>query len=107
LIQYGATEPREIVALLIVDDGVPDRGHRAVLFDRDFRVMGVASGPHAGYRSMCVITMAQGFTDREPLAANDGAAPAPTGSAPGPAAGLSPRGSEETALAWPPIVHRY
>lgn len=64
LIQYGATEPREIVALLIVDDGVPDRGHRRLLFDPDYRVMGVAVGPHGRFRSMCVITLAAGYSER-------------------------------------------
>ncbi len=61
LIQFGTTDAREIVALLIVDDGVQDRGHRRVLFDDDYHLMGVALGPHAGYRSMCVITLAAGY----------------------------------------------
>lgn len=63
LIQFGTTDAREIVALLIVDDGVPGRGHRRVLFDDDYHVMGVALGPHAGYRSMCVITLAAGYLE--------------------------------------------
>jgi len=63
LIQFGTTDAREIVALLIVDDGVPGRGHRWVLFDDDYHVMGVALGPHAGYRSMCVITLAAGYQE--------------------------------------------
>jgi hypothetical protein len=63
VIQYGAFDSREIVALLVVDDGVPNRGHRQVLFDQDYRVMGVATGPHATYRTMCVITLAAGFQE--------------------------------------------
>jgi uncharacterized protein YkwD len=63
VVQYGAVSAREIVALLLVDDGVPGRGHRLVLFDGDYRVMGAATGPHSHYRTMCVITLAAGYEE--------------------------------------------
>ncbi|MDE2159019.1 MAG: hypothetical protein KGJ30_08845 [Burkholderiales bacterium] len=44
---YGFRDPAEIVALLLIDDGVPSRGHRANLLNRDFRSVGLAIGPHA------------------------------------------------------------
>ena len=42
---------RNVLALL-VDDGVPDRGHRTNLFSPDFTLIGSASGPHKVYESM-------------------------------------------------------
>jgi uncharacterized protein YkwD len=54
---YGSADARGIVVELIVDDGVPTRGHRAVIFDArsGFNVVGISVGPHKTYRSMCVI----------------------------------------------------
>lgn len=57
-ISYGQPSPREVVRQLIVDAGVADRGHRAVLFDRSFQIVGVACGDHAVWGGMCVIDLA-------------------------------------------------
>lgn len=65
-IAYGRCEAREIVVALIVDDGVRDRGHRLNIFGSDFRVVGIACGPHAGYGTMCVIDFAASFAAPEP-----------------------------------------
>jgi uncharacterized protein YkwD len=53
-IAYGYGDPREVVVQLIVDAGVPDRGHRANIFNPAYRDVGVACGPHPVYRVMCV-----------------------------------------------------
>ena len=53
-IAYGYADPREVVSQLIVDSGVPDRGHRANIFNPAYREVGVACGPHPVYRVMCV-----------------------------------------------------
>jgi uncharacterized protein YkwD len=57
VISFGPEDPRDVVIDLIVDDGVRDRGHRKLLLDPDFRFGGAACGPHARYRTMCVIDM--------------------------------------------------
>jgi hypothetical protein len=53
-IAYGYAQPREVVSQLIVDAGVPDRGHRSNIFNPLYREVGVACGPHPVYRVMCV-----------------------------------------------------
>ena len=56
-IAYGSSRARDIVVDLLVDDGVPGRGHRENLLRKDFFTVGVAVGPHAKYGSMCVIDL--------------------------------------------------
>jgi uncharacterized protein YkwD len=63
-IHYGSRDARSIVIALIVDDGVRGRGHRKNIFSRNFRVTGIAAGPHASYRAMCVMGFASGFIER-------------------------------------------
>jgi uncharacterized protein YkwD len=59
-ISYGPDDGLEVVLQLIIDDGVPDRGHRANIFSPDFRLAGVACGPHPTFRTVCVIDFAGG-----------------------------------------------
>ncbi len=60
-IDYGNDDARRIVLSLLVDDGVPSRGHRQNILNPQFRVIGVACGPHGEFRHMCVMTLAGGF----------------------------------------------
>lgn len=60
-IGYGPMGARLMVMQLIIDDGVPARGHRKNIFSRDFRLGGVECGSHPRYRHMCVIDFATGF----------------------------------------------
>jgi hypothetical protein len=57
VITYGSERAAEVVRQLIVDDGVPDRGHRNVLFSDEYRFAGVSCGPHPHYRMMCVVDL--------------------------------------------------
>ncbi len=60
-ISYGPDQARRVVMGLIIDDGVPDRGHRHNIFSPEFRFIGVACGPHFTFRTMCTIDYAADF----------------------------------------------
>lgn len=48
-IAYGDHSAFQSVANLIVDDGVPSRGHRSNLFNPDYKTVGIASDSHPEY----------------------------------------------------------
>jgi uncharacterized protein YkwD len=58
-IAYGSDRPEEVVMQLIVDDGVPDRGHRILLLNPDYTLVGVACAPHPTWRTVCVFNLAR------------------------------------------------
>jgi hypothetical protein len=57
-ISYGMADADAVVRQMIVDDGVPGRGHRALLFRNDFRFAGIGCGEHRRYGSICVVDFA-------------------------------------------------
>jgi len=57
VIAYGPMDAADVVRQLVVDDGVPDRGHRMILYAPELRFAGVACGPHAQYDMVCVIDL--------------------------------------------------
>jgi uncharacterized protein YkwD len=63
---FGQHEPRRVLIQFLVDDGVPDRGHRKQLLSPDFGVAGLACGPHARFGHGCVITLAGEFQEAVP-----------------------------------------
>lgn len=59
VITYGHHSPAGVVHQLLIDDGVPDRGHRHSLLRPTHRYAGVACGTHRVHRTMCVMLMSQ------------------------------------------------
>lgn len=57
VIAYGPADARGVVRQLIVDDGVPQRGHRLLLFSDRFRFAGATCGAHRRYGAMCVVDL--------------------------------------------------
>jgi uncharacterized protein YkwD len=60
-IAYGGATGRDIICMLLIDDGVPSRGHRDNIMNRAFTQAGVACGTHSRYRTSCTIGYANGY----------------------------------------------
>jgi uncharacterized protein YkwD len=69
-IACGYSDPELIVAQLIIDAGVPGRGHRKNIFTREYTVAGVACGAHAKYGMMSVVDFAGQFIESKKYAAS-------------------------------------
>lgn len=63
-ISYGNFDARHIVISLLIDDGVPNRGHRENILNPCSRFAGVAKGSHPTYKSMCVIDYAGSYQSK-------------------------------------------
>lgn len=63
-ISYGYDDPRDVVRQLIIDSGVPGRGHRRNIFGSGYQLAGVSCGPHRTYGYMCVIDFAGALPPR-------------------------------------------
>ena len=64
VISFGPEQASAVVMDLVIDDGVRDRGHRKILLDGRLRFAGASCGPHAVYRTMCVIDLADRIAER-------------------------------------------
>jgi uncharacterized protein YkwD len=60
---YGNQSARERILTWLIDDGFASRGHRNRLMSTTYRVAGISCGPHPEFGSMCVVTLAGGFSD--------------------------------------------
>jgi len=63
-IAFGVNSAREVIVQLLVDDGVPARGHRAALLDPGWGYAGAACGAHRDYAQMCVMDFAAQYAER-------------------------------------------
>lgn len=54
-IVYGTSSPKEALLDLVIDDGLPGRGHRENVFKEDYSKMGSCFGKHAGFYSMFTV----------------------------------------------------
>jgi len=61
---YGHSNPMEIVLQLLIDHGVPSRGHRKNILNGRSNYVGVSIQPHNGYRFNCVQDFAGGIVER-------------------------------------------
>lgn len=63
-IAYGGISSRQIIIYLLIDDGVYDRGHRKNFLRPEFTTVGVSTGKHPEYNTMCVMDFAGSFIDK-------------------------------------------
>eukprot|EP00941_MAST-03F_sp_MAST-3F-sp1_P000293 g293.t1 len=59
----GGKTAEDVVLALIVDDGVPDRGHRKNVFNESFRRIGCAEGMHTEFQRMYCQVFAGEYND--------------------------------------------
>jgi uncharacterized protein YkwD len=64
-VDYGQDDGFLSAIDLLVDDGVPSRGHRKIIMEPDLETAGVAVGPHPRYRAMAVVDYAGHFFDAD------------------------------------------
>ena len=57
---YGVYDPLRIVIELLIDEEVPDRGHRKNILDPEFACVGVSNMPHKSYRTNSVHDFSEG-----------------------------------------------
>ena len=62
---FGPATPHDVVAALVVDDGISDRGHRKNILDPDVKVVGISCGPHKALRVMCDMVEAGAFLEHQ------------------------------------------
>ena len=66
LMEFGGLTPERIVTNLIVCDGEYSRDYRNLLFDKYFKYIGVASGPHENFNQFTVVLISDSFISLEP-----------------------------------------
>lgn len=60
---YDVSLPKEIVMLMIIDDGVKGRGHRKNIFNKSFKQVGIAYGVAQKGGGLTVLVLANSFRE--------------------------------------------
>ena len=60
-ITYGDKSALETFLAIVIDDGVPSRGHREIVFNSKFTKFACFKGPHKKFKSMAVCLYSEGF----------------------------------------------
>lgn len=76
-ISYGTDTAEDIVIQLMVDDGVPSRGHRINILKPSFRCVGIGFGPHSQMRTICTMDFAGGVSSKSGSQQQSSYIPAP------------------------------
>ncbi|CAD8081650.1 unnamed protein product [Paramecium primaurelia] len=61
-ISFGKSTAEDIVIQLIVDDGVPSRGHRSNFFEPAYKQVGIFGAPHKAFKFVFVFDFASKFS---------------------------------------------
>ena len=65
-IVYELSPARQIIIALIIDDGVPNRGHRRNIFDPNYKITGISVSDPFSFGQKCVIDYVGGFKEKAP-----------------------------------------
>ena len=58
-IVLGGTTAKHIAELIVVSDGMPTRGNRKNLFNKDLNFVGISISPHPSGGTICVLDYAE------------------------------------------------
>lgn len=70
-IDYGDSDAQAIVVNLLIDDGVPDRGHRKSILNGKYAIVGVSIGKHPKYGVVATIDFAGEYVNSSVVKMND------------------------------------
>ena len=63
-IALGTDSADAIVIQMIVDDGIPSRGHRGNVMNEEYHVVGICVGAHSKFKHVCIVDFASGFGEK-------------------------------------------
>lgn len=64
-IAYMCKNALECVTQLIIDDGIPDRGHRQNILSKDYKMFGCHSAPHRDFEDMHCLDFAGDYIPKD------------------------------------------
>jgi len=60
-LSFHCEDAREVMIQLVVDDGVHNRGHREIIFNSEFNVVGSFTSPHKDFNQMTCVDYCGAF----------------------------------------------